>query len=92
MRKIVHISDLHFGKENPATVEKLVEAVNEIGPHLTVVSGDLTQRRGKVNLPRHEYFLIVCPVRVLLFPAIMMCRFIGWRSVLLIRLRITKNS
>lgn len=57
MRKIVHISDLHFGKENPATVEKLVEAVNEIGPHLTVVSGDLTQRARQSQFAAARVFL-----------------------------------
>lgn len=44
MRKIVHISDLHFGKEDPAVVERLVEKIKEIDPHLVVISGDLTQR------------------------------------------------
>lgn len=44
MRKIVHISDVHFGKEDLAVVERLIESINKIGPDLLVVSGDLTQR------------------------------------------------
>ena len=44
MKKIVHLSDLHFGRIDAGLVEPLVEAVNEAGPSLVVVSGDLTQR------------------------------------------------
>ncbi len=44
MRKIVHISDVHFGMADPTVVERLVESISAIGPDLLVVSGDLTQR------------------------------------------------
>lgn len=44
MRKIVHISDVHFGKADLTVVERLIESINEIGPSVLVVSGDLTQR------------------------------------------------
>src|SRR5947209_5666856 len=44
MRKIVHLSDLHFGRVDGALVEPLVNAVEEVAPSLVVVSGDLTQR------------------------------------------------
>ncbi len=44
MRKIAHISDVHFGKEDAPVVERLVEKIAEIRPNVTVVSGDLTQR------------------------------------------------
>ncbi|MDX1660279.1 MAG: metallophosphoesterase family protein [Gemmatimonadota bacterium] len=44
MRTIVHLSDLHFGRIDPATTDPLVETVREIDPHLVAVSGDLTQR------------------------------------------------
>ncbi len=44
MRKIVHISDVHFGKEDRTVVEGLIESINELAPDLLVVSGDLTQR------------------------------------------------
>jgi 3',5'-cyclic AMP phosphodiesterase CpdA len=44
MRKIAHISDIHFGREDAEVVERLVEKINEIEPHAIVVSGDLTQR------------------------------------------------
>jgi 3',5'-cyclic AMP phosphodiesterase CpdA len=44
MRKIVHLSDLHFGRIDARVVEPLAEAVNKVAPSLVVVSGDLTQR------------------------------------------------
>lgn len=44
MRKIVHISDVHFGMADLTVVERLIESINEIGPDVLVVSGDLTQR------------------------------------------------
>lgn len=44
MRTLVHLSDLHFGRIDPATTGPLVDAVREIGPDVVAVSGDLTQR------------------------------------------------
>jgi 3',5'-cyclic AMP phosphodiesterase CpdA len=44
MKRIIHISDLHFGTENVAIVKALLKDINTIKPDLIVVSGDLTQR------------------------------------------------
>jgi 3',5'-cyclic AMP phosphodiesterase CpdA len=44
MRKIVHISDLHFGKVIHSISEALLEKINSVKPDLVVVSGDFTQR------------------------------------------------
>lgn len=44
MRKIAHISDVHFGMADLTVVERLIESINELEPNLLVVSGDLTQR------------------------------------------------
>jgi 3',5'-cyclic AMP phosphodiesterase CpdA len=44
MRRIVHISDLHFGRVNPALVEPLLASIGELRPNVVAVSGDLTQR------------------------------------------------
>jgi 3',5'-cyclic AMP phosphodiesterase CpdA len=44
MRKIVHLSDLHFGRIDAALIEPLAVAVSAIAPSLVAVSGDLTQR------------------------------------------------
>jgi 3',5'-cyclic AMP phosphodiesterase CpdA len=40
--RIAHLSDTHFGGEEPAAVEAAIEAVAEFAPTLTAVTGDLT--------------------------------------------------
>lgn len=42
--KIVHISDLHFGRENSSAVSALLDTINQLKPSVVVISGDLTQR------------------------------------------------
>lgn len=44
MKKIAHISDLHFGTEDPTVAAGLLRDVAEFQPDLVAVSGDLTQR------------------------------------------------
>src|SRR4051812_14375682 len=44
MRRIAHLSDLHFGAEDPAVAAALVADLAAFAPDLVLVSGDLTQR------------------------------------------------
>ncbi|MBC7415724.1 MAG: metallophosphoesterase [Herminiimonas sp.] len=44
MRTLVHLSDLHFGRVDPALLAPLTARIERIAPDLVVVSGDLTQR------------------------------------------------
>lgn len=44
VRTIVHLSDLHFGRIDPALIEPCLAVVHSVRPDLTVISGDLTQR------------------------------------------------
>lgn len=44
MRTLVHLSDLHFGRDRPELLRPLLEAVNAAKPDLVAISGDLTQR------------------------------------------------
>jgi 3',5'-cyclic AMP phosphodiesterase CpdA len=44
VRRIAHISDLHFGRHDPSVSEGLLSALERAQPHLVVVTGDLTQR------------------------------------------------
>ncbi|HEX8721376.1 MAG TPA: metallophosphoesterase family protein [Pyrinomonadaceae bacterium] len=57
MKKIVHLSDLHFGRIDPGLVEPLVAAVCEAKPSLVVVSGDLTQRARSHQFEEARAFL-----------------------------------
>ncbi|MBA2481252.1 MAG: metallophosphoesterase [Planctomycetes bacterium] len=44
MRTLAHLSDLHFGTEDPAVCAGLIADLAALRPSLVVVSGDLTQR------------------------------------------------
>jgi len=44
MRTIVHLSDLHFGRVDPALLDPLVAVVEAAKPDVVAISGDLTQR------------------------------------------------
>jgi 3',5'-cyclic AMP phosphodiesterase CpdA len=57
MRTIVHLSDLHFGRTDPALIEPLIANVNGIGADLVVISGDLTQRAKQAQFEEARDFL-----------------------------------
>jgi 3',5'-cyclic AMP phosphodiesterase CpdA len=44
MKKIAHISDLHFGRVNYNAAEGLLADIKQHSPDLVIISGDLTQR------------------------------------------------
>lgn len=44
MPTIAHLSDLHFGREDPRVVAALKTHLNDNPPDLTIASGDFTQR------------------------------------------------
>ncbi len=68
MRKLVHISDIHFGRVDYAIVEALREKINEIAPHLTIVSGDLTQRARSAQFIEARDFLNTLPSPQIVVP------------------------
>lgn len=68
MKKIVHISDVHFGKVDYRIVEKLVEKIAAIKPDLTVVSGDLTQRARENQFAEARDFLARLPQPQIVVP------------------------
>jgi 3',5'-cyclic AMP phosphodiesterase CpdA len=43
VRRLAHLSDLHFGRVDPAAVEGLARSLEDARPDLVVVSGDFTQ-------------------------------------------------
>ena len=44
MTRIVHLSDLHFGAHDEGMVEAVEQSIDDLKPHLVVISGDFTQR------------------------------------------------
>jgi len=68
MRTIVHVSDIHFGRLDPATVRPLREAIARAAPDLLAVSGDLTQRARRQEFAAAQGFLEGLPFRRLVVP------------------------
>lgn len=68
MRRLIHLSDLHFGTELPALVEGVLQSANDFAPHLAVVSGDLTQRARSVQFESARRFLRQLPCPALVVP------------------------
>jgi len=57
MMCLAHISDVHFGREDPGVVEGLLADVFASAPDAIVVSGDLTQRARKRQFRAAREFL-----------------------------------
>jgi len=61
MRTLVHLSDLHFGRIDPAVLDPLARAVADARPDLVVVSGDLTQRARRSQFREAAEYLARLP-------------------------------
>jgi 3',5'-cyclic AMP phosphodiesterase CpdA len=61
MRRIAHLSDLHFGAAIPELVEALVATLASLAPHVVAVSGDLTQRARRSQFRDARAFLDAVP-------------------------------
>jgi 3',5'-cyclic AMP phosphodiesterase CpdA len=68
MRKLVHLSDLHFGRVDYEVVEPLIVTVNEMKPHVVAVSGDLTQRARSHQFVEARKFLDALPSPQIIVP------------------------
>lgn len=68
MRSIAHISDLHFGREDPVIAEALLKDLEEFHPSLVIVSGDLTQRASGVQFEAAALFLRRIPFPLFIIP------------------------
>ena len=44
MKRLLHLSDLHFGRDRPELLDPLIAQINGLAPDLVAISGDLTQR------------------------------------------------
>ena len=68
MKTIAHLSDLHFGRHDERVADLLLAEIREIGPDLTVVTGDLTQRARHHQFAAARAFLEKLPRPVLVLP------------------------
>ncbi len=71
MRTIAHISDLHFGTEDPVVAAALfgeLDGTSAPAPSLVAISGDLTQRARPHQLRAARAFLDRLPVPYLVVP------------------------
>lgn len=68
MTVIAHLSDLHFGADEPAVVAALAEDIAQTPPDLVAVSGDLTQRARVREFEAAARFLRALPAPVLAVP------------------------
>src|SRR5579875_2925577 len=68
MRRIVHLSDLHFGRTRPDLLGPLLESIHAAAPDLVAVSGDLTQRARAGQFAAARRFLAALPRPVLVVP------------------------
>jgi 3',5'-cyclic AMP phosphodiesterase CpdA len=68
MSVIAHISDVHFGTEDPAVVRALREDLAAQKPDLLVLSGDLTQRATAAQFTAARAFLDSLPYPRIVVP------------------------
>lgn len=66
MTMLLHASDPHFGTEQPAAVDALVQLVHEQRPDVLLLSGDITQRATAMQFERARAFVSRLQVPVIL--------------------------
>lgn len=55
--RILHLSDLHFGRDRPELAAPLLDQIDRLAPDLVAISGDLTQRARVAQFARARAFL-----------------------------------
>ncbi|MEP6955981.1 MAG: metallophosphoesterase, partial [Chthoniobacterales bacterium] len=68
MRTLAHLSDLHFGRINPAILDPLLSSLRKLSPALVAVSGDLTQRARTAEFVAARDFLQRIPFPQIVVP------------------------
>jgi 3',5'-cyclic AMP phosphodiesterase CpdA len=68
MRKIIHLSDFHFGRADMRLAQVLIKTVRDMKPDVVVVSGDLTQRATKGEFQAARQFIDELPVPRIIVP------------------------
>src|SRR5690606_20862877 len=68
MSRLLHLSDLHFGTEDPEVVAALLQLAREQQPDLCLLSGDITQRARRAQFAAARAFVQQLPAPVLAAP------------------------
>lgn len=68
MKRLIHLSDLHFGRVNPDLEEPLLQTLHDLAPDLVVISGDLTQRARPAQFKAARAFINRIQAPVLTIP------------------------
>ncbi len=68
MRTLIHLSDLHFGKVDPAIIPALLDFIRVTKPNLVAISGDLTQRARTAEFLEARRFLDAIPFPKIVVP------------------------
>jgi 3',5'-cyclic AMP phosphodiesterase CpdA len=68
MTRIAHLSDLHFGAEEPQIVAALIEELNADAPDLVAISGDLTMGARRIEFRAASSFINSIRAPVLAIP------------------------
>lgn len=69
MRQILHISDVHFGPPHiPELADGILRFVDQAGPDVVVISGDLTQRAKPRQFQQARQFVDQIPVPSIVVP------------------------
>jgi len=68
MRTLIHLSDLHFGKVDPAIIPALLDFIRVTKPNLVAISGDLTQRARTAEFLEARSFLDAIPFPKIVVP------------------------
>ena len=66
--RIVHLSDVHFGRAPPALARKLIEAVTALRPQAVVLTGDFTQRARRTQFRAAAELLAALPKPLVIAP------------------------
>lgn len=68
MSRLLHLSDLHFGTEDPEVTAALLQLAREQQPDLCLLSGDITQRARRAQFAAARAFVQQLPAPVLAVP------------------------
>jgi 3',5'-cyclic AMP phosphodiesterase CpdA len=68
MRTLIHLSDLHFGRVDPAIISPLLDFIRLTKPDLVAISGDLTQRARREQFMEARKFLDAIPFPQIVVP------------------------